>query len=197
MNGIVSHSANFFLFSLLSPNLAPPFINHISAFLLLMSLFVIVFIYPTDPPSCVRVLQRVRAPQATQRPDQSPMAGQGRMQCSNESVISLAGRLLHHQLMDSQPSALTGSTGYSFPPRSEWFWRHLCSLPLCVSSLWEWLNPSCCVVQLLLSVIWHCVRQPDSVVAFVPQSASALFFFYPPRRLTLPLVCLTDSYLDY
>lgn len=77
---------------------------------------------------------------STQRPSQSPLTGREHMQRSNEGVISLAWRLLHYQLMDSPPSVLTGSAGYSLETSF-----------LSVWSLREWLNPSCCEVEFLLS----------------------------------------------
>lgn len=92
----------------------------------LMYVLVCIYLY-----ACVCVC--VCASQSTQRPSQSPLAGRERVQRSNEGVISLAGRLLHYQLMDSQPSALTGSTGYSFPPRSECATGDV--FPLCVEAL--------------------------------------------------------------
>lgn len=56
--------------------------------------------------------------------------------------------------MDSQPSALTGSAGYSLPPRSEYTTGDV--FPLSVCRLHEWLIPSCCAVQLLSVCLAHC-----------------------------------------
>lgn len=61
--------------------------------------------------------------------------------------------------MDSQPSALTGSTAYSFPPRSGYATRRLSSL--CVEDQGVAEPPSCCAVELLLSVcLAHCQAIP-------------------------------------
>lgn len=121
-------------------------------------------------------------------PSRSPLAGRGCVRRSNEGVISLAGRLLRHQLMGSQPSALTGSAARSFPPPPERTAGDI--FPLSARRLGEWPDPAGFEVRLLRSVCMARCRSAAlsaSMDGCAPQSTSVSPFASQSMFLSLSL----------